>query len=117
VDRVRSGNASPAPWNLNSWWREEDSNLRSSQGAADLQSAAINHSAISPMPPRAVKISSFLPHLPLTKLPLKRKRGTSAPVVVPRAQQEKIVGVGIPDGPVDRISQLPFNGKHELLAK
>src|SRR4030095_8995173 len=30
------------------WWREEDSNLRSSQGAADLQSAAINHSAISP---------------------------------------------------------------------
>ncbi len=33
------------PW---MWWREEDSNLRSSQGAADLQSAAINHSAISP---------------------------------------------------------------------
>ena len=31
------------------WWREEDSNLRSSQGAADLQSAAINHSAISPI--------------------------------------------------------------------
>ena len=33
------------------WWREEDSNLRSSQGAADLQSAAINHSAISPNEP------------------------------------------------------------------
>ena len=27
------------------WWTGEDSNLRSSQGAADLQSAAINHSA------------------------------------------------------------------------
>jgi hypothetical protein len=39
---------SPDPWSPVSWWREEDSNLRSSQGAADLQSAAINHSAISP---------------------------------------------------------------------
>ena len=28
-----------------SWCTGEDSNLRSSQGAADLQSAAINHSA------------------------------------------------------------------------
>ena len=31
-----------------SWWTGEDSNLRSSQGAADLQSAAINHSATCP---------------------------------------------------------------------
>ncbi len=30
------------------WWTGEDSNLRSSQGAADLQSAAINHSATCP---------------------------------------------------------------------
>ena len=36
------------PLAITMWWREEDSNLRSSQGAADLQSAAINHSAISP---------------------------------------------------------------------
>ena len=43
------------------WWTGEDSNLRSSQGAADLQSAAINHSATCPlnanhwmsMPPRS----------------------------------------------------------------
>src|SRR5579863_8704651 len=33
----------------NSWWTGEDSNLRSSQGAADLQSAAINHSATCPI--------------------------------------------------------------------
>src|SRR5437868_4199206 len=32
------------------WWTGEDSNLRSSQGAADLQSAAINHSATCPFP-------------------------------------------------------------------
>jgi hypothetical protein len=31
--------------NLENWCTGEDSNLRSSQGAADLQSAAINHSA------------------------------------------------------------------------
>ena len=39
------------PLAITMWWREEDSNLRSSQGAADLQSAAINHSAISPDEP------------------------------------------------------------------
>ncbi len=46
---------------IKSWWTGEDSNLRSSQGAADLQSAAINHSATCPlnanhwmsMPPRS----------------------------------------------------------------
>ena len=30
------------------WWTGEDSNLRSPQGAADLQSAAINRSATRP---------------------------------------------------------------------
>src|SRR3989304_9961109 len=30
------------------WWTGEDSNLRSPHGAADLQSAAINHSATRP---------------------------------------------------------------------
>ena len=34
---------------MRSWWTGEDSNLRSSQGAADLQSAAINHSATCPL--------------------------------------------------------------------
>jgi hypothetical protein len=35
----------------NIWCTGEDSNLRSSQGAADLQSAAINHSATCAQPP------------------------------------------------------------------
>ena len=36
------------PSALRFWWTGEDSNLRSPQGAADLQSAAINHSATRP---------------------------------------------------------------------
>src|SRR3990167_6691528 len=64
---------------LKGWWTGEDSNLRSPQGAADLQSAAINHSATRPqtanhgvpfsrrepctyseLPPRSFGIQTFL---------------------------------------------------------
>jgi hypothetical protein len=43
------GSMARAKFSIQSWWTGEDSNLRSSQGAADLQSAAINHSATCPL--------------------------------------------------------------------
>ncbi len=44
-----AGTTWKAGMQMKSWWTGEDSNLRSSQGAADLQSAAINHSATCPL--------------------------------------------------------------------
>ena len=41
---------------LESWWTGKDSNLRSPQGAADLQSAGINHSPTRPI------LQGFLSH-------------------------------------------------------
>src|SRR5207302_5624323 len=43
-----TANAMARRFKTNRWWTGEDSNLRSSQGAADLQSAAINRSATCP---------------------------------------------------------------------
>ena len=70
----------PTPYSLHFWCTGEDSNLRSSQGAADLQSAAINrsatcahivratHSAISAArAPRS--LTPLTPPAPLTPLP------------------------------------------------
>ena len=63
------------------WCTGEDSNLRSSQGAADLQSAAINHSATCAKLCRTLRVQSLRPnnknsqahsnalHSPLGKFP------------------------------------------------
>ena len=47
---VCSSHVDPQPFHSESWCTGEDSNLRSPLGAADLQSAAINHSATCARP-------------------------------------------------------------------
>ena len=59
------------------WWTGEDSNLRSSQGAADLQSAAINHSATCPL--RRPQVSNCAALLNCDASHLRRPTHTSAP--------------------------------------
>ena len=60
-----AGSSKPVP-NLKpiqlveTWCTGEDSNLRSSQGAADLQSAAINHSATCAQPPHQAQTRRWM---------------------------------------------------------
>ena len=64
----------PKPIHRETWCTGEDSNLRSSQGAADLQSAAINHSATCA---RSAELCARNRHSLLSKNP--RAREPSAP--------------------------------------
>jgi hypothetical protein len=52
---------------LRGWWTGEDSNLRSPQGAADLQSAGFSHSPTRPHGklPKETSVSRFIKRHPL----------------------------------------------------
>jgi hypothetical protein len=82
------------------WCTGEDSNLRSSQGAADLQSAAINHSATCAKLCRTLRVQSLRPNK--QKLSGAQQRSALAPWKIPCHSCSKIaVRVG-------RDSEFPY---------
>ena len=90
------------------WWTGEDSNLRSPQGAAGLQPAAISHSATCPLLPPAQARVADLPngvwHLPQAR-DLVLTRATSL--------QQKLVSFYLPRWipfPPDRWPQSGYQG-------